>query len=138
MNRQACSICSTVTGFWPITRRALSPRPIPTSIRPPETSCSVAIALAVTVDVAGGGIGDAGAESDPLGVRGDQRERRVELLPQHVGVPGPDRIETPCFGELRPLDRPRDRGVEHERDAEGKHLVVRLSCGPVASRLQAS
>ena len=49
MNRQASSICSTVTGFCPITRRALSPRPMPMSIRPPETSCSVAIALAVTV-----------------------------------------------------------------------------------------
>ena len=49
MNRQACSICSTVTGFWPITRLALSPRPMPTSIRPPETSWRVAIALAVTV-----------------------------------------------------------------------------------------
>jgi hypothetical protein len=33
----------------PITRRALSPRPIPITIRPPEISFNVARALAVTV-----------------------------------------------------------------------------------------
>ncbi len=38
-----------MTGGLPITRRALSPRPIPMTIRPPEISFSVAIALAVTV-----------------------------------------------------------------------------------------
>ena len=42
-------MCSTVTGGLPITRRALSPRPIPNTMRPPEISFSVASALAVTV-----------------------------------------------------------------------------------------
>ena len=36
-------------GFLPITRRALSPRPMPRSIRPPVISLSVAKADAVTV-----------------------------------------------------------------------------------------
>ena len=40
---------ATSTGFWPITRRAESPRPIPITIRPFEMSCSVAYALASTV-----------------------------------------------------------------------------------------
>ena len=35
-------------GFWPITRTAESPRPMPITIRPPEMSCSVAYAAAVT------------------------------------------------------------------------------------------
>src|SRR4051794_30098195 len=39
----------TVTGSYPIVRRAESPRPMPTTMRPPDTSCSVAVALAVTV-----------------------------------------------------------------------------------------
>ena len=47
--RQAASNSATFTGCWPITRRAESPRPIPMIIRPPETSWSVANALAVTV-----------------------------------------------------------------------------------------
>ena len=37
------------TVFFPITRRAESPRPIPMSIRPPVVSWRVAIADAVTV-----------------------------------------------------------------------------------------
>ena len=49
MRRQASSISSTDTGFLPMTRRALSPRPIPTTILPCEISFSVAMALAVTV-----------------------------------------------------------------------------------------
>ena len=40
---------STLTGFWPIVRRAESPRPMPITIRPPEMACNVAKALAVTV-----------------------------------------------------------------------------------------
>jgi hypothetical protein len=39
----------TVTGSKPIVRRAESPRPMPTTMRPFDTSCSVALALAVTV-----------------------------------------------------------------------------------------
>jgi len=42
-------MASTDTGFWPSTRRELSPRPIPITIRPPEISFRVASALAVTV-----------------------------------------------------------------------------------------
>ncbi len=42
------SIAIEVGGF-PSTRRALSPRPIPRSIRPPESSWRVASPLAVTV-----------------------------------------------------------------------------------------
>ena len=38
-----------MVGFLPITRRALSPRPMPRSIRPPLISFSVASADAVTV-----------------------------------------------------------------------------------------
>ena len=34
----ACSNSATLTGCWPITRRAESPRPIPITIRPPEMS----------------------------------------------------------------------------------------------------
>ncbi len=49
MIRVACSNVASVVGFLPITRRALSPRPMPRSIRPPEMILSVAKALAVTV-----------------------------------------------------------------------------------------
>ena len=45
----ARSNSSTLTGFWPIVRRAESPRPIPITIRPPDIAWSVANALAVTV-----------------------------------------------------------------------------------------
>ncbi len=45
----ARSSSATVTGRCPTTRRALSPRPMPMSIRPPEMSFRVASALAVTV-----------------------------------------------------------------------------------------
>ena len=38
-----------VVGALPSTRRALSPRPMPRSIRPPLISLSVASALAVTL-----------------------------------------------------------------------------------------
>ena len=38
-----------VTGGWPITRLALSPRPMPISMRSPEMSFRVASVLAVTV-----------------------------------------------------------------------------------------
>ena len=44
-----CSNSATFTGCRPIVRRAESPRPMPMIIRPPERSCSVAKALAVTV-----------------------------------------------------------------------------------------
>jgi hypothetical protein len=47
--RQHSSRYATVVGFLPITRRALSPRPMPRSMRPPVTSLSVASAEAVTV-----------------------------------------------------------------------------------------
>jgi len=49
MSAQACSSAATVTGLRPSTRCAESPRPIPSSIRPPEISLSVAMADAVTV-----------------------------------------------------------------------------------------
>ncbi len=45
----AASSCDQLTGFLPITRRELSPRPMPSSIRPPEIRLSVANKLAVTV-----------------------------------------------------------------------------------------
>jgi len=38
-----------VVGFLPMTRRELSPRPMPMSMRPPEIRFSVASKLAVTV-----------------------------------------------------------------------------------------
>src|SRR5204863_243055 len=40
----------TGTGSWAMYRRAESPRPMPITIRPSEMSCSVAYALASTVD----------------------------------------------------------------------------------------
>ncbi len=46
---RAASKSAILTGLYPITRRAESPRPIPITMRPPEMSCSVAYALAVTV-----------------------------------------------------------------------------------------
>ncbi len=45
----AASNCDQLTGFFPMTRRELSPRPMPSSIRPPEIRLSVANKLAVTV-----------------------------------------------------------------------------------------
>ena len=45
----ACSKCSIVAGFFPMTRRDESPRPMARSIRPPEMTFSVARRLAVTV-----------------------------------------------------------------------------------------
>ena len=44
-----CSRFSKVVGRFPMTRRELSPRPIPQSILPPEIRFSVASKLAVTV-----------------------------------------------------------------------------------------
>jgi hypothetical protein len=44
-----CSRRSEVTGFFPSTRRELSPRPIPSCIRPPEIRLRVANRLEVTV-----------------------------------------------------------------------------------------
>ena len=49
MIRTASPSCASVVGFFPSTRRALSPRPIPRSIRPPEMTLRVASALAVTL-----------------------------------------------------------------------------------------
>ena len=46
---EARSNSTIVTGSYPIVRRAESPRPMPTTMRPFDTSCSVAVALAVTV-----------------------------------------------------------------------------------------
>src|ERR1700686_1753687 len=43
------SNCATVTGFLPSTRRELSPRPMPSCMRPPEIKFSVANRLDVTV-----------------------------------------------------------------------------------------
>src|SRR6202007_1672909 len=45
----AVSSCDQLTGFLPSTRLELSPRPIPSSIRPPEIRFSVANKLEVTV-----------------------------------------------------------------------------------------
>src|SRR5882724_6311965 len=45
----ACSNCDQLTGFLPSTRRELSPRPMPSSMRPPEIKFKVANKLAVTV-----------------------------------------------------------------------------------------
>ncbi len=49
MTMTACSSVFMVVGGLPSDRTELSPRPIPRSIRPPEISSSVAIALAVTL-----------------------------------------------------------------------------------------
>ena len=46
---QEASNSAIFTGFWPITRRAESPRPIPSTARPPDIAWSVAYELAVTV-----------------------------------------------------------------------------------------
>ena len=51
MSWAACLKWATVVGFFPITRRELSPRPIPSTMRPPERAFSVARALAVTSTV---------------------------------------------------------------------------------------
>jgi hypothetical protein len=45
---QRCSNIAIGVGLRPITRTALSPRPMPMTMRPPEMSCSVAWAEAVT------------------------------------------------------------------------------------------
>src|SRR5256885_6887716 len=45
----AASNCDQLTGFLPMTRRELSPRPMPSSMRPPEIKFRVANRLAVTV-----------------------------------------------------------------------------------------
>ena len=44
----ARSNSATDAGLRPMTRTAESPRPMPITIRPPEMSCNVAYALAVT------------------------------------------------------------------------------------------
>ena len=49
MSVTACSSVFIVVGVLPSTRTALSPRPMPRSMRPPEISSSVARALAVTL-----------------------------------------------------------------------------------------
>ena len=45
---QRCSNSAIGVGLRPITRTAESPRPMPITMRPPEMSCSVAWADAVT------------------------------------------------------------------------------------------
>jgi hypothetical protein len=47
--RQRRSNSATLTGWRPTTRRDESPRPIPITMRPFETSCMVAYQLAVIV-----------------------------------------------------------------------------------------
>ena len=48
MTLVASSRSARFVGGFPRTRRAESPRPMPRSIRPPESSCSTASTLAVT------------------------------------------------------------------------------------------
>ena len=49
MSTIACSRVAIVVGALPTTRRALSPRPMPRSMRPPESSSSTASSEAVTL-----------------------------------------------------------------------------------------
>ena len=49
MTSIASSVCASVVGFFPSTRRAESPRPIPQIVRLPNVSLSVANSEAVTV-----------------------------------------------------------------------------------------
>ena len=45
--RQEASNSAIFTGCWPMTRRAESPRPIPSTARPPDSTCTAEIAAAV-------------------------------------------------------------------------------------------
>src|ERR1044072_6658179 len=99
---QRSSNCAIGVGLRPITRTALSPRPMPLTMRPPEMSLSVACADAETAGsrAARGGFlelrvrqsqtallsraryGYAHADPHPLGPVGQQRAQRIRLLPQ--------------------------------------------------------
>ena len=120
-------------GWRPITRTAESPRPIPITIRPPEMSCSVAWALAVTAGSRVTGLVTHMPMFIVVGVRREQRDQRVRLLPEDRGVVGPARVEAELLGLDDELDQPLIRRVRQDGDAEAQHQFA--SAGSNSERL---
>jgi hypothetical protein len=85
----ASSVCFSVVGGRPSTRRAESPRPIPQMVRLPNMSLSVANSDAGDRGIARRRVGDERPDHDPVGRREHLRVDDVRLLPQDVRVERP-------------------------------------------------
>ena len=85
---------SSVAGFLPSTRRELSPRPMPSSIRPPLTMLSVAKTLASTVT----------SRTAGLVTQGPMRMRLVEVAIRVIS--GVHSFQRTCESKIHPYSNP--------------------------------
>ena len=91
---------------------------MPMTMRPPEMSCSVAWALAVTAGSRVTGL----VTHMPIRIRDglgrQQRDQRVRLLPEDRRVVGPAGVEAERLGLDDQLDEPLVGRVREDGDAE--------------------
>ena len=135
MSSIASSRVFIVVGGLPSTRRALSPRPMPRSIRPSGDEVQRRQRARGHARLARRRVGDTGAQPHPVRVEGHQRQERIDLLPQHVGVEQPAIAEA---GRLRlpgQGDGPLDGVVGLEGEAE-VHGPAAYTVGGAAPRRQ--
>jgi hypothetical protein len=86
------------------------PPPMPSIPRPPETSSSVAIAIAVNAGWREKGISHAGAKKNLRGVACEVRQTGVDLAVEPL-IRQPHCIVTDCLSETRTLDHRLHRGI---------------------------
>ena len=130
--RHDVSNSAIFTGCSPITRRAESPRPMPITIRPPESTCIVAYALASTVGSRVPGFVTKWP-SFIVEVRSAASVRSgIDVLPEDVRVVRPAVLEALLLGELEQLEEARVRRVGQDGDAEADRHEARKPTVPRA------
>ena len=138
MTTMASSSVVIVVGGLPSTRRAESPRPIPRSMRPPDSSSRSARLDAVTDGSRVAGFVTQ-VPSRSRGRRlGHQREEGIRVAPQDVAVEQPAVGEAGVLRLARQGERPLDRVVRLQREPEVHPSILRetkwLGCPPPRSR----
>ena len=118
MTRIASSRVAIVVGGLPSTRRAESPRPIPRSIRPPETSLRTASADAVTDGSRVAGLVTQVPSRSRLGRLGHEGQQHVRLAPQHVRVEQPAVVEAGVLRLAGQGERALEGVIGLERETE--------------------
>ena len=104
---------TTGIGFRPRWKSAVSPRPMPSTNRPPDVSCTVAATFASAAGWRVIGVGDAGRETQALGRGRRERDRDERIAHQVLRVGERDAVPAELLGPFGLGDDGPDLGNPH-------------------------